>query len=864
VTFGDPVPEGVTFGDPAAQASTTQQQQQPNTSADWDLSQISPAHLLEGGKGFVKGAAHTVAGLASMYGKLPGGGSAGMQQAADWLQERTKLNNPDQQAGNVFETIAEFLPLGLEAGGEQAAAHGGEALEAAPKVSQTLSKLAKRAKVLEDDPDLHALARVALKTLRGGVTGAARGAVEQGAQTAVKTGGDPEATAEAMKTGAEFGGPLGAVGGGGAGAIREVAQSIENARPATRNIAGTAFETLGNKGTNANLLLRNLGDVSQDPATQAVDEASGNIGKTAVANSANRTNAMRPVEQQPLPPARQLPGGGGFNVAGEAPTETPEGELLQPAAKRQQAAFKQPSYVTSGAPRTAMEGPPTLEGNQPRGAPEGTFGADVATATPREPRADTVSGPGTLILTDQGNGLSVPRARQQLAQWDRILNDPDQVEEMGPRAASRLTDAHADLANQLSRYDDFAAGQPHIPAADPLEMVRNTHSIGDAAEQLKAHNGTFWQTADDASNGKFTQLREEEKWLRNKLNSKTPIGNLGELQEQLAANQQAQMDFFDKYKTSVSPQEWDAHRSGYQDGIVLQNLHDLMQREFNGITPAEQGRGVGQRVFQPGAGLNQKLEDFYNGGFRDSETNRDVLRRTIGQQHMDDLKTVGQLFDRADRREATQSLLGNVATSVRRHASGIRGILAEGGGVGMLATHHIGAGLGIGALPTALGTVSGIRHWITDQLISDPAFLKSFTYAVQNGVPARTAGPLLAARMGATAQNLKQQQQQQQDQQQPQDQQQQLSGQNDAEGTKLTAQALRESTAAAVPLRTPADVMTRPLSPDLEDRTRNQSTTPPLANRLKAKAYLAKVAVRGGNENSEENQQRAAAILGGR
>jgi hypothetical protein len=746
--------------------------------------------LLEAGKGFVKGAGRTVGGLAHLYSEAPAGsvgmgGQEGAGKLADWLKTRTQLNNPDQKAGNVGETMAEFLipGLGEEAAAENAAVHGEQGLEAGASaaakpatVSEQLGNMAKRAKALENDPQLHAIVRIGLKTLRGAATGAGRGAVEQGAQTAVKTG-DPEATAESAKTGLEWGGGIGGGAGGLTGAVSEDMQTLmpkidailDRARPTIQNIAGAPFETLGKWGANAKMLLRNLGDTARDPATQAVDEATGNIGKTAVLNSANRTNAMRPVEQQPLPLSRQLPGGGGFQVPTGTPIEAPEGELLPPAAKRQQAAFKQPSYVTSSAPRTAMEGPPTLEGNQPRGAPEGTFGADVATATPRTPRADTVTGPGTLILTDQGDGLSVPRARQQLAQWDRILNDPDQVEEMGVRQHAQLTAAREDLAGQLSRYDDFAANQPHLPAADPLEMVRNTDSIGDAAAQLKAHHGAFWQAADKASGGEFSELRSEEQNLRARMNSKTPVEDLGGLREKLAANQQAQMDFFDKYKTSVSPQEWNTARSGYQDGIVLQNLHDLIQREFNGITQPEEARAIAQggqlrRVFQPSTSFNQKLEDFYNQGFRDSDTNRDVLQRTIGQGHMDDLKTIGQLFEGADRRTATQGLITNVLSGIRRHYHGIAGVLAGGGGAGSLAAQQAGKALGFGGMPLVTGTTAGIRNYITDQLVNDPDFARSFTYAIQNKVPARTAGPLMAARLIAAYKNSQRQQQPPQDQ----------------------------------------------------------------------------------------------------
>ena len=75
-----------------------------------------------------------------------------------------------------------------------------------------------------------------------------------------------------------------------------------------------------------------------------------------------------------------------------------------------------------------------------------------------------------------------------------------------------------------------------------------------------------------------TNLRDEEKRLEKQIYGPNPTGRLDDLRQQLAENQQKQMDFFDKYKTIVSPQEWETARSGYQDGIVLGNLDKILQR----------------------------------------------------------------------------------------------------------------------------------------------------------------------------------------------------------------------------------------------------------------------------------------------
>jgi hypothetical protein len=61
------------------------------------------------------------------------------------------------------------------------------------------------------------------------------------------------------------------------------------------------------------------------------------------------------------------------------------------------------------------------------------------------------------------------------------------------------------------------------------------------------------------------------------------------------------------------------------------------------------------------------------------------------------------------------------------------------------------------AVPAVSGGIVGTSKFITDRLITDPDFLKSFSYAMKNHIPPRTAGPLLWARMIANYEKSKQQ-----------------------------------------------------------------------------------------------------------
>ena len=580
-----------------------------------------------------------------------------------------------------------------------------------------------------------------------------------GAQTLIH-GGTPKEAVINAGINALIGGGLEAVG---------PTKMMEGKRAQPRTIAGATFETMPKTGE---AMLRNMADVKQDPATQAVDEALGNVGKTAVLRSVARSVAERPTGMSRiLAEDRRLPApegsAQGYRVGGSQPGETTpikEGEILQPARKKQigtrvvegkGSPTGVPEYQGTGftgeepppPPREVAE-PPTQSGSHREPLYQYLTSAKPGTPT----AAEGETGQGILFLTKDGQAASVPRMRQQLAQYDRIMDDPEIWDELPQRQKDAIQADHEDLTEQLHRYGDYAAAQPHFPTPDPVEMVRNTHSLGDAAAQLKGEHGQFWDVADEASQGDFTDLRDEEKRLRKQIFGETPTGRLDELRTQLKDNQQRQLDFFDRFRDKVSPQEWKIAREGYQDGIVLQNLDDLFQRRFRGISQAEEQRGLAQgvkrqREFKPDAGFTQELEDFYNDGYRDTATNRQVLERTMGQQHMDDLKDLSLLFRDAQRREAAQTLRTSIASAIMRHYHGIKGILAAGGGAGMIAAHATGAGLGVAGVPLMTGTAAGVRNYVVERLLTDPNFARKFTYAVNSKVPPRTAGSLLASQI---------------------------------------------------------------------------------------------------------------------
>lgn len=757
------------FGGSVAKPATTPAPTQPAPQSWWDRLRTSagsqtPEQVaaeqrpLGEAKGIGQSVVSTATGLGGLINKYAHTSIEDpniTRRALEWSKPKTDQEREGFLAGNLGQIFAGGGPFE-------------DLLQSLP-MAERLGEVVKTVKAMGGDTVMGRLLRVGMSAVSDASSTAARGAAEVGGQTYAQTGGDVRAATQAAIPAAAGGFILAGIPGAGRQAGRELADWAEAQRAGTQVIAGVPFET--RPGTQIRpgqpqLLLRNLTEVTQDPASQAVDAASGNIGRTAAARSIKAANDARAPEAAIIPPSRQLPGTAGYTVQGTPAVETvtqpsQEGSRIygltrevpnpnytpvgtEPRGTPTDAELRRQAVETQAVPTRSITGEPTVTVPNWQEIPP-TGGGDV-----------TRGGGGPVILTADGQGSTIARARQQLSQYERILSDPAQVQEMGPQEAARIQQAHADLNEQIRRYDDFAASQPHFAPIDPNDVVANTDSLGDAATHLKAQGGQFWTTADETARAAgdsetWTGLRNEEKNIKARMNSTTPSARWDDLRAELADVHQRQFAFMDRYRTSFSPQEWEYHRQLYQDGAVLDDLHSLIESKFNGITQAEAARRGLQRVFEPTKNFTNELENFYSGGYRGSATNRDVLERTIGQPHMDDLKQLGQLWTNSERMEASNKLINSIGVAIRRHYLGLRGLLMEapaGFALGAYAAGHLGGGIipMMGA-PAVGGTITGTRRYLMDRLATDPDFMRRFVYAVQNNVSPRTGGAVLAARL---------------------------------------------------------------------------------------------------------------------
>lgn len=370
------------------------------------------------------------------------------------------------------------------------------------------------------------------------------------------------------------------------------------------------------------------------------------------------------------------------------------------------------------------------------------------------------------IRLASGDTMTINQARKTLASRDSIIRNTP----MSKITLNRAVAARDDLAEQIGRYDKWAAAQPFHPGIDPVDVGRNTDSLEDAGQHLLDHQQSMMNHIGPEGAFDLQRLRSQEDELRDEIANPTAKSRpYADIDADIAQNQADQTALFRKYGSVAKPEEAKAALQAGEYGHFFQNLHDFVQKRFNSITPEEAaaskaGGGKLQRVYQPDANNRDFAKDFDNwldqpssGG---ATTNRDIAQRTIGDQRITDMKDMGEMFDSAQRREQTRGLMQNIFSSIKRHYQGIRGYMyatATPVELALAATHHWGMMADVAGIPIGTGTFKGTQNFLANRITTDPKFLKSFVYAIKKGLPARTAGPLLAAqflaRIGATQSN---------------------------------------------------------------------------------------------------------------
>jgi hypothetical protein len=339
---------------------------------------------------------------------------------------------------------------------------------------------------------------------------------------------------------------------------------------------------------------------------------------------------------------------------------------------------------------------------------------------------------------------------------------------------------------------------------DSAQEAAGVQSFGDAADKIREHAGPVFDRFDKVTNGEYTNLRA----LRDEAYANDDYAGVRTAEKGIDS-------LFDWHNVrgQIDRLDYQSAKSAWKTSKMLDAVHDAVSKSFNLsdesiATDADVWRGInGGRLM---TGINRLTKDYTRGELED----------VIGKDGLTGLAKIASLTQSPQRAALYGEKVNEAADAVAQGARKAK-------------------------MPA---TLNWARNLLLHRIATSPAAASRFNYIFENKIPPAIYRPLLNSLLGLSDA--------------PTGEQQELSDTSAGAGTPA------ERTLKNVPmmhehkLNLPADVMTRPLSSDLENRVHDQSTTPPLKNRLKAKAYLAAREVRGGNE--EESQQRAAGILGGR
>jgi hypothetical protein len=636
--------------------------------SDYDADPNRPQDLMEGvGKGMARGAALTAAGLAHIARKVTGttGSTTNTEKKAQAFGEGGDTGA--EEAGKFIESAGEFMM------GDEAL----KGLSYVDKLKQVLPAL----KILEKSP---ILAKAVSAAIQQGTVG--------GAQALVKTGGDVGTAAETGAATGAFGGILSAATEGAAGFLAKRA-------PAAETIAGETVPSLSSQrpGTGAR------GDVTnaETPKVVAAQQAAAprvfrNIAQRATQRALDEANAGR-VNPTITDQARMLPAPEGsrpytFTIPGTGTQEATAGEISQPAAKADQAAFKPPTYTTSSAPK------PTVPGV------EGSTGADIATSTPRVPARDVVTGGGDLQVADPET------AQMHLSR----LNDQVDHPEPGTTAEqqSALESARDNLQDQMDMYNAHQRTLPNFSPIDSAKAAAGVGHFGEAADQLQNAAAPIYQKIDAATDGEFGKLNKARA-AAGKRGDFTAKGEIEDKLDQLIADSGA-----------ITPAERQQATRLWSTSKVLGGFNDVINNAAN-VDDAYASQVKGGRTLS-GTKLQNGLQKMIG------RYGNDRLESVVGKDGMENMTRMADLL-----KTQPQSKIRQLSLNIYHNLAHGKVGAAIGIGLG----HYLGGyeGATAGAIVGA-----GAERTMLRYVATSPRAGQLFDYAVRNNVTPKIAAGLVA------------------------------------------------------------------------------------------------------------------------
>jgi hypothetical protein len=637
------------------------------------------------------------------------------KDAADWLRSGGQPAGFWENVGAVGEQVLEYLGTdGILKLAGPAAGAGVKTLEAADHLKQAQNV----ANILAGHPKLAGLVAIGLK--------ASKDAAMLGTQTYLHTE-DPEQAATA-----------GAIGGGTSAVASLLGAGItalKNAAPTTTKVGEETVPVMADQLDKEGGLTGKTA-TKESPAIAAEQQKSlqavtANTAKRGAMTAIDKVNATRGAFPAAEAGAPQLPAGEGaqpftFTLETTPPTETPTGEMAHSAAQRQQAAFKDPHFLTESAPTRTGEVAP---GGRAIAGAEGATGADIRTGKTPEAAGETVGGGGTLTTTK-------PAEAQQWLQQIEDLQKSAEYQKLPEAQQSHIEDQRQALEHQLGIYHASPYGGRFAPD-DIWESLNHTESFGDAAAQVKGTATPVYQVMDAKSGGEFSKARDAAKQAMGVIERGGTMDAIEQAQKHYDEAQDRINEIFTRHGDAVSRTDYLAAKQAWYHGSTFDMLHAVTEGMANGVTRGETAGGLPRIV----KGNTKVFENFLA-----KANNRERVQQLIGQDGIENLKKMMVLTSDAKLARGTSTVLRETARELEKHV--VVGGMA-GGALGRLLGGWEGSATGAAA-GVGVGAATFAAKQVMRYAAVSPRIGNMVDFAVRNGLSPEHYAPLIARSIAET------------------------------------------------------------------------------------------------------------------
>lgn len=467
---------------------------------------------------------------------------------------------------------------------------------------------------------------------------------------------------------------------------RLVKVGIDASRGATRAGAEMGAQTLVKTG----------GDTDKAATAAEVGALTGGVIRGGLSSAGELADVLKPssetLEGVKMPvAASQRPGASVATKLANAPEDLPAMEAARQAAA--------PQIIQNGARRSLKT---VLEDvNQTRGEMQGP--ADEFGVQPGAYKF-SISPHGTPVETTD------PGIVQKILSEAEDLKNSDAHESMSDRQRARTDDTIDDLTRQMDEYHNDRATRPHFTPVDVDSLVKNTSDYRTAGEHMQNSVDDIYQRMRGAANEQL-----DKKFLK-----QLSPEQFNTLMEQNA----------DKF----SPEERQIATDTFRKGAVLKEFHDAIQQGFN-ISPAQEAATAdigGKRAFTGSNKISSAIDDVIS-------KRGDDLRSMVGDEGIRSVRRMNQLMQGPETGGPLRQLLRGTAAIMRRHYGSTAGFIGAGAAPFLGVSHLTGIGTGVAA--------GYALKKVVNTMATNPEIAGRIAYAVEHGVSAHIAAPLISMMM---------------------------------------------------------------------------------------------------------------------